>query len=280
MYRYLQSATVKGQYGQSYRLNDLLSELSRATGMSQTEILKGMAGGQGFTFTDKDGSVKTIKFDGNGNAIIARSEKGISGSINLGGAVTMQSGVVKTEGVGDNMVTTYSGIFSYKGRDGKQHTLKGSVTTDASGNVVSIQGEGGAQVSDAVKEDFMNALSMGQRANLEGGTFTQDPIQLIQAIVSGRIDGSDANWFFDQLKNNKAFRERIIHGIADYWDRRMQVSYGQSKGSDEKLSANAKIHGNAGLSAFGSGFGIGGSIQKKYAAGDSYRRTKSLEANI
>ena len=254
MYRYLQSATVKGQYGQSYRLNDLLSELSRATGMSQTEILKGMAGGQGFTFTDKDGSVKTIKFDGNGNAIIARSEKGISGSINLGGAVTMQSGVVKTEGVGDNMVTTYSGIFSYKGRDGKQHTLKGSVTLDNNGNVVSIKGAGGAQVSDAVKEDFMNALSTGNRKTHDDSHVMRtgvdigdvnNAVQLIERAARGELPPQLVKALMDYFANYRNLREVVISQLADYGSGYGDKQISKAFSVGEKVSG--QVEGGAGV---------------------------------
>ena len=288
MFNYLQTASVKDQYGDSYRLNNLLADLSNQTGLSQTEILRRMAGARGFTFTDRDGSVKTMKFDGNGNAVIARSEKGIPGPTNLGDGVVMQSGVVRTEGVGDNMVTTYSGVFSYTGRDGKQHTLEGSVAMDSKGNVVSIQGAGGAQVSDAVKEDFMNALSMGQKTNLEAGIYSQDPVQLIHGIATGQVDSGTANRFFGALKNSSPFRERVIQGVAGCFSKRMESKYG-TKGNagvgvslNENLGAGWDIGLGAKLGGTGASVGARGNISLggKIHGEQTKGKTQTMDYNM
>ncbi|EDP74810.1 hypothetical protein [Hydrogenivirga sp. 128-5-R1-1] len=293
MFNYLQSASVKGQYGDSYRLNNLLADLSNQTGLSQTEILRRMAGAQGFTFTDKDGSVKTMKFDGNGNAVIARSEKGISAPVSLGGGVVMQSGVVKTEGVGDNMVTTYSGVFSYTGRDGKQHTLEGSVTTDSKGNVVSIQGAGGVQVSDAVKEDFMNALSRGNRTTYDDSYTVQtgmntgdtsNAVQLLSGIARRQIPPEVARQLMNNLANDKNFREAFINQLSTYATIYGDKQYTRTTSVGE--SAKGEVGGGTGFKA---PFGLvkfSGKTGKSWQSGESdgamytYSQAKQRVAKI
>ncbi|HHJ64034.1 MAG TPA: hypothetical protein ENJ61_03915 [Aquifex aeolicus] len=293
MFNYLQTASVKDQYGDSYRLNNLLADLSNQTGLSQTEILRRMAGARGFTFTDRDGSVKTMKFDGNGNAVIARSEKGIPGPTNLGDGVVMQSGVVRTEGVGDNMVTTYSGVFSYTGRDGKQHTLEGSVAMDSKGNVVSIQGAGGAQVSDAVKEDFMNAFKKG--TSVDAGYKVGDFVQLLQAYQRGEVSDSQMASVFRALDSNDKLKQDTMAGIASLLGRWKSSQYTLTKGTSEQFTAG--FRGGLGIGGFrgrpgtggmgaggkgGRGFGLemGVSAGKTYGASEGNSRTGSYNENM
>ena len=293
MFNYLQSASVKGQYGNSYRLNNLLADLSNQTGLSQTEILRRMAGAQGFTFTDKDGSVKTMKFDGNGNAVITRSEKGISQPINLGGGVVMQSGVIRTEGVGDNMVTTYSGVFSYTGRDGKQHTLEGSVTMDSKGNVVSIQGAGGVQVSDAVKEDFMNALSRGDKMiyddskSYRTGTDvgdTSNAVQLLEKAAKGELPPDIARRLMGSFANDRNFREAFINQVSGHAAMYGDKQYTRSTNVSE--SAKGEVGGGAGFKAPFGLVSFGGKTGKSWQSGESdgamytYSQTKQRVAKI
>ena len=176
------------------------------------------------------------------------------------------------------MVTTYSGIFSYKGRDGKQHTLKGSVTTDASGNVVSIQGEGGAQVSDAVKEDFMNAFQKG--TSVEAGYKIGDFVQLLQAYQRGQISDSQMASILRALVSNEKLKQDAIAGVAKILGRWKGSHYTTTKGVDEKFSAGFKGGLGVEMGGHGLGPGIGVSGGKTYGASEGDSRTRTYSENM